>query len=85
VGLDSPEENHAWSVEEGFNFELWTDVYKTLGLTYGALTTAQDNSLSRVTMLLDEEGTLILEYTESINVGTHPGQVLEDCLLLFGG
>lgn len=35
-------------------------------------------------MLLDAEGDLLLAYTESINVGTHPGQVLEDCEKLFG-
>ena len=83
MSLDPAEENHAWSVEEGFNFELWTDVYKTLGLTYGALSNAQDNSMARVTMVMDDEGTLVLEYKENVNVGTHQGQVLEDCQLLF--
>ncbi len=36
-------------------------------------------------MLLDADGALVLEYTEAINVGTHPAKVLEDCVALFGG
>ena len=36
-------------------------------------------------MLLDADGNLLLSYTENINVGTHPGIVLEDCQAIFGG
>ncbi len=85
MGLDEPAENLAWAEEEGFLFELWSDDDRVLGVTYGALTGERDSSVDRVTMLLDADGALILEYTESINVGTHPGQVLEDCEKLFGG
>ncbi len=35
-------------------------------------------------MLLDADGALLLEYVDSIVVGTHPGIVLEDCRALFG-
>jgi thioredoxin-dependent peroxiredoxin len=85
VGLDAPAENLAWADEEGFGFELWTDDDRVLGVTYGALTGDRDSSVDRVTMLLDANGDLLLEYTEAINVGTHPGLVLEDCERLFGG
>ena len=84
VGLDSPADNLAWSEEEGFPFELWTDSDKTLGITYGALRGQSDNGVERVTMLLDADGALLLEYVDSIVVGTHPGIVLEDCRALFG-
>jgi peroxiredoxin len=84
VGLDTPEANLAWAEDEEFNFDLWSDDDRTLGVTYGALSNSRDNSVARVTMLLDADGTLILEYTSSIVVGTHPGQVLEDCQVLFG-
>ena len=84
AGLDSPATNQAWAEDEGFQYELWTDEDKTLGITYGALSGAGDASVARVTMLLDEKGELLLEYTSSIDVGTHPGEVLEDCEILFG-
>ena len=85
VGTDTPEKNLAWAEDEGFQFELWSDDDRTLGVTYGALSNARDNSASRVTMLLDADGNLLLSYTENINVGTHPGIVLEDCQAIFGG
>jgi len=84
VGLDTPSTNQAWAEDEKFQFELWTDDDKTLGVTYGALSSTSDNSVNRVTMLLDEKGELLLEYTDSIDVGTHPDDVLEDCQILFG-
>ena len=85
VGLDEPEANLAWAEEEEFAFELWSDDEKVLGVTYGALSGDRDSSVDRVTMLLDAEGELLLTYTEAINVGTHPADVLEDCAAIFGG
>ena len=84
AGLDSPSTNESWADTEDFQFELWTDEDKTLGVTYGALSSASDSSVRRVTMLLDEKGELVLEYTMAIDVGTHPALVLEDCETLFG-
>lgn len=83
MGLDEPEVNLAWAEEEKFTFELWTDDDRVLGTTYGALTGERDSSVARVTMLLDTDGSLLLTYTENIVVGTHPGQVLEDCEALW--
>jgi peroxiredoxin Q/BCP len=83
VGLDSPADNLAWAEEEGFPFELWTDDERTLGLTYGALTGERDDTVDRITVVLDAEGVLVLEYLEDIVVGTHPADVLEDCDTLF--
>ena len=85
VGLDSPAENLAWTEDEGFAFELWTDDDSTLGVTYGALDGPRDTFVDRVTMLLDADGELLLEYVDSIDVGEHPSKVLEDCEALFGG
>jgi peroxiredoxin len=84
VGLDTPATNQSWAENEGFQYDLWTDDDKTLGITYGALSGASDTSVRRVTMLIDEKGELLLEYTDAIDVGTHPGDVLEDCEILFG-
>ena len=84
AGLDTPSTNESWADTEGFQFELWTDDDATLGVTYGALSSPSDTSVRRVTMLLDEKGELVLEYTAAIDVGTHPSLVLEDCEILFG-
>ena len=40
---------------------------------------------ARVTKLLDEDGDLILQYVDAIDVGTHPEDVLSDCQTIFGG
>ena len=84
AGLDTPSTNQSWAEAEDFQYELWTDDDATLGVTYGALSSPSDTSVKRVTMLLDEKGELVLEYTAAIDVGTHPALVLEDCESLFG-
>jgi peroxiredoxin len=84
VGLDTPADNLAWAQDEGFPYELWTDDDATLGVTYGALDNRRDSSVDRITVLLDENGDLVLQYLHDIAVGTHPEQVLQDCQALWG-
>ncbi len=38
----------------------------------------------RYTYLLDEHGTVALEYTEDVDFGTHPAKVMADVELLWG-
>lgn len=77
--------NRAWAEDEGFQFELWTDDDdRTLAITYGAATTPSASAASRVSVILDENGVLILEYP-SVNPSTGPQEALEDCQALFGG
>lgn len=83
MSFDDPETNHEWSLDEGFAFELWTDDDKTLALTYGAASSSTQSAATRVTMLLDDTGTLILEYLTP-SPASHPQDVLEDCQALFG-
>ena len=83
VSFDDPATNRAWAEDEGFGFELWTDEDKTLALYYGAANSPSAGFASRVTKILDASGTLVLEYEVS-SIGTHPAQVLEDCIALFG-
>ncbi len=84
VSLDAPQANQAWAEEEGFTFDLWTDDERALGRAYGALDSATDRSVARLTVLLDSEGNLLLTYPV-VAVGTHPGQVLSDCAAILGG
>ena len=85
VSFDSPEENEAWAQDEGFAFELWTDDERSLALHYGAASSESAAFAQRITVLLDENGDLLLVYDVGGGIATHPGKVLEDCEALFGG
>ncbi|GDX83032.1 hypothetical protein LBMAG42_48430 [Deltaproteobacteria bacterium] len=65
-------------------FELWTDEDKTLAVTYGSVANDSAAWAGRVTRILDAEGVLLIEY-DTVSVGVHPAQVLEDCQAVFGG
>lgn len=67
----------------GFQYELWSDLGRELALYYGAATTETQGSASRVTRLLDEDGTLILEYN-TVSTSNNPGEILADATVLFG-
>ncbi len=84
VSFDAPAANASWKANEGFEFELWTDDSRALAMAYGAAASSSTAYASRVTVLLDAEGELLLTYAVSA-IGTHPSEVLEDCGLLFGG
>ena len=84
VSFDSPETNASFAAGEGFPYELWTDTSRDLALTYGAASSSSQSSASRVTVVLDESGQLLLTYDVGFEFGAHPAQVLEDCKALFG-
>jgi len=65
-------------------FELWTDDDRDLALTYGAATSPTQGGARRVTVLLDTDGEVWLEYP-AVVAGTHPGEVLQDVQLLLSG
>jgi peroxiredoxin len=83
VSFDAPAANAAFREDQSFQYELWTDTDRDLALYYGAAASASATYPSRVTRILDADGTLVLEYTVA-NPATHPQQVLEDCQALFG-
>ena len=83
VSFDTPAENEAWAIAEGFQYELWSDVNRTLAQHYSAVRSPFQSYCDRVTKLLDCEGVLQLEYVTAISAGTHPAQVLAGCEELF--
>jgi thioredoxin-dependent peroxiredoxin len=83
VSFDPPEENLAWAQQEGFQYELWTDEGRELGLYYGAADSPTDGSASRITKVMDENGVLVLEYL-AVSASLNPAEVLEDMQVLFG-
>ena len=84
VTFTDPDTNNDWAVDENFQYEIWTDSDKTLAVHYQAANNAQALVPSRVTVLLDPDGELLLGYYEGVSVGTHPAEVLEDCQAIWG-
>lgn len=81
-----PSDQEAWAQQEGFQYELWTDDSRaTLAARYGA-DDGWFGSYDRVTVILDAQGRLILEYPDvsDLSPGGHPEEVLEDCQQIFG-
>ena len=68
-----------WSEEENFPYELWQDSDRVLSESYGA---ASDPDPIRQTVILDEQGDLLLVYPFQEG-GVSPGRVLKDCRILF--
>ncbi len=83
VSFNDPGTNDDWAEQEGMQFELWPDDSHELGVHYGAASGPTDNSMSRISYLLDADGVVALEYT-SVSASAHPSEVLEDCEALFG-
>lgn len=83
VSFDQPSKNQAWAEDEGFAFELWSDLDRTLAMHYGAASSPTQGAASRVTKVLGADGQLLLEYS-GVSVATHPTEVLSDCRLFFG-
>lgn len=83
VSFDQPEDNQSWAEAQDYTFELWSDDDRTLAVYYGAASSTSAAYADRKTVILDAEGTLVLEY-ESVNPSSSPQDVLDDCTLLFG-
>ena len=86
VSTASPGDLQAWAEDEGFQYELWQDDSRgSLASRYGA-DDGWFGSYARITVLLDAQGRLILEYNEisDFSPGGHPNDVLSDCQQIFG-
>mgnify|MGYP001247670277 CR=1 FL=1 len=85
VGFQGPSKTAPWVEQEGFQYEIWTDSNKTLAETYDSEFSSGQGFANRVTVVLDANGTVLLEYPSSMtsNIGAHPQQVLEDCQKVF--
>ncbi len=65
-------------MNQKFQYELWSDTDRALAMHYGAAKKPDANYPSRITVVLDDKGDLLLSYTDRIKVGAHPSEVLED-------
>lgn len=82
MGFADPETNRSWAEDQGYGFELWSDSERTLALHYGAVDSANSFMPSRITRLLDVDGTVLLEY-DDVSAFSGPSDVLKDCQKLF--
>ena len=83
ASFDSPEANSAFRDKYSFEFELWSDLERTLAIFAGAAKEPSNRNARRVTIVLDAEGALVLRYDSVANVLGHPQAVLDDCRGLF--
>jgi len=85
VSFDSPSSLRSWAEDESFLFELWQDTDKTLAIHLGAASSTSSWAPNRKTVVLDGDGNHILSYDVGfLSLGTHPGDVLDDCEAIWG-
>ena len=77
VSFGSPDETSRWIEHEKFPFEVWTDADRQLSTTFHAVDDPKQSHPRRITVVLDAEGQVILEY-RSVNFLTNPEDVLSD-------
>ena len=85
VGFGSLANNAEWALDQGFQYEVWSDADRILAVAYGA---ASDHGAlwpDRVSVLIDRDGSVVLQYSSDVSVTGHPEEVLQDCRLLFEG
>ena len=81
VSFDSPKANAKFKAAEKFEFDLWSDVGRELALAYGAANSVDEGFADRTTVILDDEGQLVLVYPSSdvnFTLTKHAGYVLAD-------
>ena len=74
--------NDYWVQDQGFQYEVWRDDNRELAMYYGAADSANAWFPSRITRLLDSDGSVLLEYND-VDINTSPAQILADCQLIF--
>ena len=84
--FDAPSKNAKFKQVESFKFDLWSDVNRELALYYGAAKKKTQSAASRITVILDPEGTWKYHYSSAaigFNFYGHPGTVLNDMKALL--
>lgn len=82
MSFAGPEQNAKWVADQGYAFEVWDDLSKALSIHYGAAAGPAAAFPKRITRVLDAQGRVVLAY-DDVSVGTHPGDVLDDCRRVF--
>ena len=84
VSFGAPEVTKAWVDDQSFPYEVWTDTDKALARTFGAIADPEAQRPSRITVVLDEKGAVVLEYRDiGLGLAGHPQDVLDDVKALY--
>jgi peroxiredoxin Q/BCP len=76
VSFDTPEENKAFAEKFHFTFPLLCDTDRSIGLAYGAATSADDQYAKRIAYVIDEEGK-IAQVNPKVDAATYPAEQLK--------
>jgi len=83
VSFDAPAQNKVFALNNNFQYELWSDIERSLALNYGAAEFMEQAFANRHTVVLDEYGRWMLTYENVMNTIQHPNDVLSDLQLIF--
>jgi thioredoxin-dependent peroxiredoxin len=75
VSFDTPAENRAFAEKFHFNFPLLCDVKRTVGLAYGAASSAEAGTAQRIGVVVGPDGR-IKEWLPKVDAKTYPQEVL---------
>jgi len=79
ISFNDVEQNAAFAEKHEFTFPLLCDIDRSVGLAYGACADRMTRSASRISFLIDEDGTVVRVY-DQVNPRDHPARVLADVL-----
>lgn len=82
MSFGSPKLHRSWAESQEFQYELWSDQDRTLAMHYQAASKPTAFAPSRVTVVLDGTGNLLLTYPD-VSASAHPAEVLEDLQLIL--
>ncbi|MFQ5673795.1 MAG: peroxiredoxin [Nitrospinales bacterium] len=74
ISLDSEADNKAFAEKFSLPYPLLCDVDRRVALTYGAVKSPEDEYASRITYVIDEDGT-IAEVIPKVNTETHASEL----------
>ncbi len=87
ASFDTPEENRAFALAQGFGFRLLADVDQHVGRAYEVVRDGDERYAGfpqRISYLIDREG-LIRKAYRVADVSAHAGEVLADLAVLEPG
>ena len=82
MSFDSTEANRRFRDNQGFPFDLLSDVDKTASIAYG-VATAEDERTPRRSVLIAPDGRVAASYA-TVKPAEHPDRVLADLDMLSG-
>ena len=77
--MNAVDDNAAFARKNGFAFPLLCDADRSISIAYGACDSVKDRYAKRISLLIDEQGTIARVY-DSVDPRDHAAQVLADVM-----